>query len=362
MNSEYYMRMALDLAKKGMGYTSPNPMVGAVIVKNGKVIGKGYHHKYGDLHGERDALANATDDVTRATMYVTLEPCCHKGKQPPCVEAIIQAGIKKVFVGSDDPNLLVAGKGIKILQDNGIEVETHILKEECDSLNKVFFHYIQTKMPYVILKYAMTIDGKIATYTGESKWITGEKAREHVHNNRHRYSGIMVGVGTVLADNPMLTCRIPEGVNPTRIICDTNLRTPIESNIVQSAKDIPTIIATGKVEEEKVKTYERLGCKILQLPDEKGKVNLESLMKKLGEMNIDSVIVEGGGTLNWSMVAKGLVNKTEIYIAPKIFGGKDAKTPVEGQGFKLPAESLNLEKSKVSILGEDILIESYIKG
>ena len=208
----------------------------------------------------------------------------------------------------------------------------------------------------------MTIDGKIATYTGESKWITGKKAREHVHNNRHRYSGIMVGVGTVLEDNPMLTSRIPEGVNPTRIICDTNLRTPVESNIVQSAKDIQTIIATGNVEKEKVKIYEELGCKILQLPDENGKVSLESLMKKIGEMNIDSVIVEGGGTINWSMVSKGLVNKTEIYIAPKIFGGKDAKTPVEGQGFKLPAESLNLEKSKVSILGEDILIESYIKG
>ena len=362
MKDSEYMELALMLAKNGLGWTAPNPMVGAVLVKDGEIIGQGWHEKCGEPHAERNALANCKKSPQGATLYVTLEPCCHQGRQPPCVDAILEAGIRRVVVGSADPNPLVAGKGIRILREHGIEVTEHMLEEECDRLNEVFFHYIQTKTPYVILKYAMTIDGKIATYTGESKWITGEKAREHVHNNRHRYSGIMVGVKTVLEDNPMLTCRIPEGVNPTRIICDTNLRTPIESNIVQSAKDIQTIIATGNVEEEKVKIYEELGCKILQLPDENGKVSLESLMKKIGEMNIDSVIVEGGGTLNWSMVSKGLVNKTEIYIAPKIFGGKDAKTPVEGQGFKLPAESLNLEKSKVSILGEDILIESYIKG
>lgn len=206
-----YMRLALELAKKGCGWTAPNPMVGAVIVKDGRVIGQGYHHRCGDLHAERDALARCTESPVGSTMYVTLEPCCHYGRQPPCTEAILEAGIARVVIGSGDPNPLVAGKGLAILRGHGIEVTEHLLEEECTRLNEVFFHYIQTKRPFVVMKYAMTLDGKIAAYTGLSKWITGEVARNHVHQQRHRYNAIIAGVGTILADDPLLTCRIEGG-------------------------------------------------------------------------------------------------------------------------------------------------------
>ena len=212
-----YMKMALELAQKGMGFTAPNPMVGAVIVKNGRIIGQGYHRKYGELHAEREALAVCTEEPEGASIYVTLEPCCHYGKQPPCVNAILEAGIRRVIIGSSDPNPLVAGKGIRILKDHGIEVTENILKEECDKLNEAFFYYIQNKKPYVVMKYAMTMDGKIAAYTGESKWVTGEAARIHVQKQRLKYTGIMVGVGTVLADDPMLTCRLENSRNPVRL-------------------------------------------------------------------------------------------------------------------------------------------------
>ena len=236
MTDTDYMRMALELAKRGMGRTSPNPMVGAVIVRDGQVIGQGWHARCGDLHAERSALKNCTEDPAGATMYVTLEPCCHQGRQPPCTEAVLAAGIARVVVGSDDPNPLVAGKGIGILRRAGVTVETGVLKEACDDLNRVFFHYIRTGRPYVVMKYAMTLDGKIATRTGASRWITGEAARRRVHEDRHRYSAIMAGVGTVLADDPLLTCRMEGGRNPIRVICDTHLRTPLTSRIVFSGK------------------------------------------------------------------------------------------------------------------------------
>ena len=222
-----YMQLALALARKGCGWVAPNPMVGAVIVKDGEIIGQGWHEKCGQPHAERNALASCTKSPRGATMYVTLEPCCHTGRQPPCTDAILEAGIRRVVVGSGDPNPLVAGKGIQILRAHGIEVTENVLREECQRLNEVFFHYIRTKRPFVVMKYAMTLDGKIAAYTGASKWITGEKARNHVQEQRHRYSAIMAGVGTVLADDPLLTCRINGGKNPIRIICDTNLRTPL---------------------------------------------------------------------------------------------------------------------------------------
>lgn len=226
MNDTDYMRLALELAERGRGWTNPNPMVGAVIVKDGRVIGEGYHHRCGALHAEREAFAACRESPAGATLYVTLEPCCHHGRQPPCTEAILEAGISRVVVGSGDPNPLVAGKGLDILRAHGAEVETGVLQPECDALNAVFFHYIRTRQPYVVMKYAMTLDGKIATRTGASRWITGEKARERVHQDRRRYAAIMAGVGTVLADDPLLTCRMEGGRNPVRVICDTHLRTP----------------------------------------------------------------------------------------------------------------------------------------
>ena len=228
---EKYMVLAMELAKKGYGYTAPNPVVGAVIVKNGCIIGQGYHEKYGEPHAERNALASCTQSPEGATIYVTLEPCCHHGKQPPCTDAIIEAGIGRVVTGSGDPNPLVGGKGIQILRDHGIQVTEHVLREECDRLNQVFFHYIQTGRPYVTMKYAMTMDGKIAAYTGASRWVTGEEARHHVHEQRKKNTAIMVGIGTVLADDPMLNCRIEGGRNPVRIICDTHLKMPLTSKI-----------------------------------------------------------------------------------------------------------------------------------
>lgn len=361
MNDSAYMKIALQLAEKGCGWTSPNPMVGAVIVKNGKIIGQGWHEKYGQLHAERNALAACTEDPKGATMYVTLEPCCHYGKQPPCVNAIIDAGIERVVIGSGDPNPLVSGKGVQTLREHGIRVTEHILKEDCDRLNQIFFHYILTKRPFVVMKYAMTMDGKIAAYTGASKWITGEPARNYTGRQRHRYTGIMVGVGTVLTDDPMLNCRVENTKSPIRIICDTNLRTPIHAQVVSTAKQIPTILATCCRDRERQLLYEEKGCRILVLEEQNGHVNLNQLMEELGREQIDSILLEGGGTLNWAALQSGIVQKVQAYIAPKLFGGETAKTPVEGAGVKSPLDAFHLKNSTVVQLGEDFLIEGEVE-
>ncbi len=355
-----YMKEALALAEKGMGFVSPNPMVGAVIVKDGRIIGRGFHEKYGSLHAERNAFANCTEDCEGATIYVTLEPCCHYGKTPPCTEAIIEHKIAKVVIGSADPNPLVAGKGARILREHGIEVIEGVLREECDAHNEIFMHYITTGLPFVTMKYAMTMDGKIACYTGESKWITGEEARLNVQRDRLKHSAIMVGVGTVLADNPSLTCRLEGGRNPLRIICDTNLRTPIESNIIQTAREISTIIATCCEDNEKISEYESLGCRIIKTSEADGHVDLNELMKILGREKIDSILLEGGGELNWSALKSGIVNKVQAYIAPKIFGGAGAKSPVAGLGADTPDNGFRLADSKIIRIGEDFLIESKV--
>lgn len=363
MTNEEFMREALGLAKKGMGFTSPNPMVGAVIVKKGEIIGSGYHKKYGDLHAERSAFAYCDEnriDCRGADMYVTLEPCCHYGKQPPCTEAIIEHGIKRVFIGSSDPNPLVAGKGVEILRDHGIEVTEGILREECDALNEIFFHYITTGTPFVTMKYAMTLDGKIACYTGESKWITGEAARAHVQQERLRHSAIMVGIGTVLADDPLLTCRLENGRDPLRIICDSSLRTPLDCNILKTAREVPTVIATISEDNEKAAMYERAGCRIIKTEPKDGHVDLSALMKLLGRERLDSILLEGGGELNWSALKEGIVSKVQAYIAPKLFGGS-GKSPVAGQGVSLPAEAYMLEPCRIVRIGDDILIESRVK-
>lgn len=356
MTAEDYMHLALKEAEKGEGFTNPNPMVGAVIVKDGRIISRDYHHRCGEYHAERNAILNCKEDMTGAELYVTLEPCCHYGKTPPCTEIIIESGIRKVYIGSMDPNPLVAGKGAEILKQHGIEVKTGICEEECLSLNKVFFHYIRYKTPYVVMKYAMTADGKIATRTGASKWITGEAARERVHKSRHKYMGIMVGVGTVLADNPSLTCRL-EGLNsPVRIVCDTHLRTPLTSELVSTARDVPVILATAVTDEEAIRPFSDRGCQVLQIPPENGHIDLQILMKKLGEMGIDSILLEGGAALNYSALKSGIVHALDLYIAPKLFGGIDAKTPVAGEGVELPDGAFSLCRPKIQQIGEDILI------
>ena len=386
MTHEEYMRRALELSLRGTGRVSPNPLVGAVIVKDGRIIGEGWHAFFGGLHAERAALENCRsrgEDPAGADIYVTLEPCCHHGKQPPCTDALIEAGIRRVFTGCGDPNPKVAGKGIRILQDHGIEVTEHLLEEECRKVNEVFFHYITTGLPLVVLKYAMTLDGKIACFTGASRWVTGEAARRHVHETRNRLSAIMTGVGTVLADDPLLTCRLgetrnkpggtAEGRNPVRIICDSSLRTPLTAKVVTTSRETPTILATCCRDKEKQAPYIAAGCRILECGDARAqdppgtapaspRVDLKDLAAKLGAEGIDSILLEGGSTLAWSALESGIVQKVQAYIAPKIFGGASSKTPVGGTGFPTPAEAILLRNITVTQLGQDLLLEGDTDG
>ena len=358
---EYYMKIALELAKKGDGKVSPNPLVGAVIVKDGKIIGQGYHGKYGNNHAEVEAFNNINGNSKEATIYVTLEPCSHYGKTPPCVDRIISEGISRVVIGMIDPNPLVSGRSVEKLTKAGVEVEIGVLEEECKKLNEVFIKYILEKKPFVLMKWAMSLDGKISTVSGESKWITGEKARKDVHKLRKRLTGIMVGINTVLTDDPLLTCRLEDGKNPIRIIVDSNLRIPIESNIAKTAIEIKTIVATLiDVSEEKVKALEKLGIKILKIKEKNKKVDLEALILELGNMEIDSILLEGGSTLNFSALESGIVDKVRVYISPKIIGGKKAKTPIGGKGIDSLKEAFNIKHMDLSVIGEDILMEGYV--
>jgi len=357
------MKRALKLAEKGTGYTNPNPLVGAVIVKNGKIIGEGYHKLYGSDHAEVNAFKNATEDVRGADMYVTLEPCSHYGKTPPCANALVEKGIKRVFIGLFDPNPKVSGKGIKILRDNGIEVVTGILEEEGRKLNEIFLKYITTGLPFCIMKTAMTLDGKIATSTGDSKWITGELSRKHVHKIRHQVAGIMVGIGTVMADDPMLTTRLEnlESKDPVRIIVDSTARIPLEARVLNLDSKAATIIAaTEKAGKDKIKALEEKGAQVIITPVKDGGVDLNYLMKKLGEQKIDSVLLEGGSSLNFSALKYGIVDKVNAFIAPKIVGGDKAKTPVGGEGLKYMEDAILLKDIKLHKFGEDIMIEGYI--
>lgn len=375
--SEKFMLRAIELARLGEGRTNPNPLVGAVIVKDGKIIGEGYHHVYGDLHAERDALKNCYErgeNPNGAAIYVTLEPCCHFGKQPPCTHALAEAGISRVVVGSRDPNPLVHGKGNSYLREHGIFVEEDFMRAECDSLNPVFFHYIQKNTPFVALKYAMTLDGKIATKSGESKWITNEKSREFVHVLRNRYSAIMAGIGTVLADDPMLNCRLKNkngesaGRNPVRVICDSNLKIPLESKIVKTAREIPTIVACAKsgrsgeekvIFDEKKSMLQNSGVEVIETASAENsgaQVDLKELMKILGEKKIDGVLVEGGAELNYGILKAGIADKIYAFVAPKIFGGP-AKSPVAGEGVSLPGEAFGFKLEKISQFDDDVLLE-----
>ena len=333
------MRRAMELAELGRGWTKTNPVVGAVLVKEDRIIGEGYHKKFGGLHAEREALADCRsrgEDPAGADLYVTLEPCCHYGKTP--------------------------GAGIRQLREQGILVTEGVLQEECEYQNRVFFHYIQTKLPYVRMKYAMTLDGKIASASGKSQWITGEAAREQVHRMRHEMTGIMVGAGTVIADDPMLNCRLPQTKDPVRIVCDTTLRIPLKSRIVQTAEEQNTIIATCCQDEAKIREYQKYGCRIIVTEHADGKVDLKELMRQLGADGIESVLLEGGAMLNWSALEAGIVNEVYAYVAPKLFGGADAKSPVAGIGVDYPDDAYCLVSQRVQQVGEDILIAGELKN
>lgn len=360
--SEKYMKRAIELAGKGGGFTAPNPLVGAVIVKNGRIIGEGYHEKYGGLHAERNAFGSLTESAEGADLYVTLEPCCHEGKTPPCTEAIIKNKISRVFVGSRDPNPLVSGKGNDILRKNGIGVIEDFMKDECDELNPAFFHFITTRMPYVVLKYAMTADGKIASYTGASKWITGKDARRHVHELRGLYSAVMVGIGTVLADDPMLNCRIEGLHQPLRIVVDSKLRIPLESKLCRSAEKFPAMVVCACDNEAKKQKLREMGVSVCTLPSDDGKVDIRFMMEQLGGMNISSILLEGGADLNEAALSCGVVSHVCAYVAPKIMGGKDAKSPVGGKGAESPDSAFMLCNMKMTQFEEDVLLEYDVKG
>jgi len=363
MNIEY-MQRALELAEKGRGFTRPNPLVGAVIVKNGRIIGEGLHEYYGGPHAEINAFNQASEDVSGATMYVTLEPCSHYGKTPPCAEAIVGRGLRKVVISLKDPNPVVAGRGIAILEAAGIEVHVGLLEKESRIMNEIFLKYITTRLPFVIMKTAMTLDGKIATRTNASRWITGEESREYVHELRKRVSGLMVGIGTVLADDPSLTTRLKtgNGKDPARIIVDSSARIPLSARVLNLKSEAETIIAvTEKASSEKVMQLTEKGAKVITVPSKNGRVDLVELMRELGKRGIDSILLEGGSELNYAALYAKIVDKVCSFISPKIIGGCTAKTPVGGEGKALMEEAIGLEYVATHLFGEDIMIEGYIR-
>ncbi|WP_088552971.1 bifunctional diaminohydroxyphosphoribosylaminopyrimidine deaminase/5-amino-6-(5-phosphoribosylamino)uracil reductase RibD [Calderihabitans maritimus] len=363
---EFFMREALNLARNGLGRTSPNPAVGALIVKEGRVIGRGYHRKAGTPHAEILALREAGKEAEGATLYVNLEPCSHYGRTPPCSEAIIKAGIKRVVAAMVDPNPKVAGRGLAHLKAAGIKVKVGVLEEEARKLNEFFIKHITTGFPFVTLKGAMTLDGKIATVTGDSRWVTGPLAREYVHQLRDQYDAIMVGVGTVLADDPLLTTRLPEGQgrDPVRVIVDSRLRIPLEAKVVNISEksSAPTIVATTNLADpERKKVLEDKGVEVLTVNHKDSRVDLNHLMMLLGQRGIISVLLEGGAQLNASAIEAGIVDKILMFIAPKIIGGSLAPGPVGGRGIEKMQEALLLHEVEVTTIGADVLISAYIR-
>ncbi|WP_234998605.1 bifunctional diaminohydroxyphosphoribosylaminopyrimidine deaminase/5-amino-6-(5-phosphoribosylamino)uracil reductase RibD [Salirhabdus sp. Marseille-P4669] len=362
MDDQYYMGFALSLARTVAGQTSPNPPVGAVVVKDNQIVGFGAHLKAGEPHAEVHALRMAGDKGKGASIYVTLEPCSHYGKTPPCAELLVRTGVKRVVIATTDPNEKVAGKGIDLLKDAGIEVELGVMKEEADFINEQFFHYIQEKSPYVTLKSATSLDGKIATVTGESKWITGEKAREDVHKYRHTHDAILVGVNTVIKDNPSLTTRLPlGGKNPIRIILDTQLRTPIDATVIASNEAETWIVVGSEVKKDKIEEYlVYKHVQIIQLAQPN--IEIKEMLQQLASRNIMSLFVEGGAQVHGSFLKAKAVNQVITYIAPKLIGGRNAPTSIGGEGFQSITDSIQLEIKLMERLGEDLKIVSVPKA
>lgn len=348
------MEEAIALAEKARGFTSPNPLVGAVIVKDGKIIGRGYHEHYGNAHAEVNAFLNATEDVAGATMFVTLEPCSHYGKTPPCALKIIEKKIKKVVIAKLDPNPLVYKNGVKMLEAANIEVEYGLLEAEASYQNEIFFHFIQHKRPYVAIKYAMTLDGKIATKDFDSKWITNSKSRAYVHDLRNQYQAILAGVNTIIKDDANLNVRRSEpSRQPIRIIIDPDLLIPHESVVVKTANKQPTWVVSNNYDQ----TLVDLGVRIIKMEE----IKLTKLLDLLGSENIDSLFIEGGSFTHGSFLDEKLVNKVYAFIAPKLIGGKAALTPVSGIGVSLMKDAYELTNIKIKTFDEDILVEGEIK-
>lgn len=362
-----FMRLALRLATKGRGLTNPNPMVGAVLVKDGKIVGRGYHRQAGQAHAEILALQEAGEKARGATLYLNLEPCAHFGRTPPCTEAILKAGIKRVVAGMIDPNPLVSGRGVSRLRRAKVQVDVGLLAEECRQLNAPFVKYITTGRPLITLKVAESIDGKVATNLGEARWISSAKSREYVHKLRQNVDAIMIGIGTVLKDDPLLTVRLPslkKPRQPWRVIVDSNLRIPLRSQIVRTAKHYPTLVATtNSAPLHQIKKLEKANVKVLIIPkDRQGRVNLVALMKKLTKRGILSVLLEGGPTLNASALQEKLVDRFLFLIAPKIIGGAKAPGAIGGQGISKLRDAIPVKNLRVRKLGLDLLVEGEIES
>ncbi|MDP5273746.1 bifunctional diaminohydroxyphosphoribosylaminopyrimidine deaminase/5-amino-6-(5-phosphoribosylamino)uracil reductase RibD [Chengkuizengella axinellae] len=359
LNDETYMKLALQMAETTKGQTELNPVVGCIIVKNGRVVGMGAHLKMGTAHAEVQALRMAGEEAEDSTVYVTLEPCSHHGRTPPCAERLVEEKVKRVVVACKDPNPNVAGRGIQILQNAGINVEVGLLEQEAIQLNEMFNKYITTKMPFVTLKTASTLDGKIASKTGDSKWITNEGSREYVHSLRHQHQAIMVGVETVIADDPSLTTRlVVEGIHPIRIVVDSNLRTPISSKVVQDHTVKTIMLSTENVSENKIKQFEKLGSEVLKCGNEE-QVNLPLALQQLAERGIGSILLEGGGRLNGAMLEAQLIDKIILFYAPKIIGGELAPNNFSITGFEKMSEAIVLENMQTKTFKNDICITGY---
>jgi diaminohydroxyphosphoribosylaminopyrimidine deaminase/5-amino-6-(5-phosphoribosylamino)uracil reductase len=350
-----YMKRALTLAKKGLGKTHPNPVVGCVIVKNGTIIGEGWHKQAGGHHAEIHALEMAGKGARGADVYVTLEPCCHTGKTPPCSEALIRAGVRRVIAGMGDPNPQVDGGGLRALQQAGIETLCGILEDDCRAVNLPFIKHITTGMPYVTYKCAMTLDGNIATITGESRWISCEESRKHVHRMRSRMDAIMVGIDTVIADNPRLTVRHVRGKNPLRVIVDTRLRTPESVNVLNDQLSSKTIIATSESNPRVHLRYLKQGVTILVCDAYDGRVSMKDLLQKLGAMGVQSILLEGGSGLAGSMLQNGLIDELVFFVAPKIIGN-NGFAPFKLLGITSMAQAIRLDFINVCRIGSDIVV------
>lgn len=358
---ERWMKRALRLAEKGRGRTSPNPMVGAVLVKNGDIVGEGYHARPGGPHAEIVALQQAGQEASGAVLYLNLEPCTHYGKTPPCAPQVIQSNVNRVVIGMEDPNPSVKGSGVEALRRAGLNVEVGILERECRKLNEVFCKYILKKEPFVILKVAATLDGKIATRKGDSKWISGEASRHLVHQLRARVDGVLVGIGTVLKDDPKLTARIPKGRDPYRIVLDSQLKTPEEAEVIRASPSKTIIASTEIAPKDKIEKFKKKGVQVLLFDEKEGKINLKSCLSKLGEIGMTSLMVEGGSQVNGSFLDEGLVDKLLLFLSPKMMGDPKALGIFGGKGVSSIQEAIALREMKVRRVGEDILLESYFE-
>ena len=354
-----YIRETLKLAVRGKGKVHPNPLVGSIIVKNGEVVGKGYHACFGKAHAEINALKDAGSQAKDATLYVNLEPCCHHGKTPPCTDAIIKAGIKRVVIGMVDPNPLVNMQGIETLRRAGIEVTYGVEKEACETLNRVFIKYIKQKLPYATLKIAQSLDGRIATKTGNSQWITSEPARKLAHQLRAENDAIIVGIGTVLADDPQLTVRLVKGKNPVRIVIDSNLRIPLQSKLLNNGMTRNTIIATVAKDDASIERIKSTGAHVWTFPpNEQGRVPLKLVLQKIAQARMSSVLIEGGAQIATSFLKERLIDRIVVATAPMIIGsGKEAIGDLD---ILKVEQSLSLKDVKFKRLGEDFIVDGEL--